>query len=98
MSDEKILTHQDIIDGLHEEIAALRESLGLLQIGHDHKATLLASCEIALGERDERIAALEKAIANAPHTHDCDAYIWIDGVCNCWKLEALREAGYGGGE
>jgi len=24
MSDEKILTHQDIIDGLREEIAALR--------------------------------------------------------------------------
>lgn len=44
---------------MQEEIAALRESLGLLQIGHDHKATLLASCEIALGERDEQIAVLQ---------------------------------------
>ena len=65
---------------LQEEISALRAE----------KLTDASALRLAL----ERIAALEKAIANAPHTHDCDAYIWIDGVCNCWKLEALREAGY----
>jgi len=54
-----------LIESLQEEIAALRESLGLLQIGHDHKATLLASCEIALGERDEKISTLQSDLAAA---------------------------------
>jgi len=37
----------------------LIESAGLLRIAHDHKATLLASCETALGERNEKISALQ---------------------------------------
>ena len=56
---------QSSLDTATEEIAALRESLGLLQIGHDHKATLLASCEIALGERDEKISTLQSELAAA---------------------------------
>ena len=62
---ESLNVQDGIIDGLQEEIAALRESLGLLKIGHDHKATLLASCEIALGERDEKISTLQSDLAAA---------------------------------
>ncbi len=40
-------------------INELIESAGLLRIAHDHKATLLASCEIALGKRNETVAALQ---------------------------------------
>jgi hypothetical protein len=42
-----------------DHIAELRNQLGLLRIAHDHKATLLASCEIALGARNETITALQ---------------------------------------
>jgi chromosome segregation ATPase len=48
-----------------EQIAELEERLGLLQIGYDHKTTLLASCEIALGERDAKIVNMQEIVSRS---------------------------------
>jgi hypothetical protein len=85
MSDEKIITHQDIIDGLHEEIEALR--------AEDLKREAWYQAAV------KRIAALEKVVEAAKEIHDGDVGVTV--AYPEWKAlnDALRSAGYlGGGE
>jgi len=78
-------------------INELIESAGLLRIAHDHKATLLASCEIALGKRNETVAALQAENAKLKKVADIAALLFDNQDINAhwYNLEdSLIEAGY----
>lgn len=48
---------------LQAQVAQLTEEFGLLEIAHDHKETLLDSCEKALAERDIKLSELQAQVA-----------------------------------
>jgi len=82
-----------VLDWAVSEIERLRtysNNLGLVNIQLDHKTTLLASCEIALKERDENICEMN-AVLQAVKDWDIEKTIEDNGGFRFAIPEELRE-------